>query len=90
MKTINFKSALPILVMAIAITSAFAFQNDERAKTTSVQGWIDHPNPCSIPETCEDEGGAICTIMYGGTLYDVKGKFNPNDLTCERVLTRKQ
>jgi hypothetical protein len=89
MKTSNVKSFFPLLLMIIAITSAFAFKN-EGVKTVAAPeiGWVDHPAPCTAPEQCENEGGPNCTIMFENVEYDVKGKFSPNDLTCEKVLTR--
>lgn len=89
MKTMNLKSVLPLLLMVVAITSAFAFQNKGKATSTVAEiGWVDHPAPCTEPEQCENEGGPNCTIMLGGVEYDVKGKFNSSDLICEKVLTR--
>lgn len=90
MKTINFKSVLPLLVIILAITSAFALQNDGKDVTAVAEmGWVDHPLPCQIPESCENLGGEVCTIMYEGVERQVKGKFSSTDLSCERTLTRK-
>ena len=89
MKNLNLKSFLPGLLMLIAITSAFAFQkSNEKPSVLAETGWVDHPAPCTQPVECENLGGPICTVMLNNTEYDVKGKFNPSDITCERVLTR--
>ncbi|RAR46493.1 DUF6520 family protein [Flavobacterium lacus] len=88
MKTINFKSILPLLLMIVAITSAFAFQNESKKSTAVVTGWVDHPAPCSIAVECENEGTEICTAMYQGQERIVRGKESPNDLTCSKTLFR--
>ncbi|GGD35343.1 hypothetical protein GCM10011343_26490 [Flavobacterium orientale] len=74
--------------MVVAITSAFAFQNDGKAETISVIGWIDHPSPCTIQFSCDNTGTDVCTAMYLGVEYEVKGKVTPSSNTCTRVLTR--
>ncbi|PRZ23289.1 DUF6520 family protein [Flavobacterium granuli] len=89
MKTMNLKSVLPLLLMVVAITSAFAFQNEGKATSAVAEiGWVDHPLPCQIEETCENLGGEICTIMDGTVERQVKGKYNPSDFTCDKTLTR--
>lgn len=89
MKTMNLKSFLPVLLMVIAITSAFAFQNESKETTAVAEiGWVDHPLPCQIEETCENLGGEICTVMYQGVERQVKGKFSSTDISCDKTLTR--
>jgi hypothetical protein len=89
MKTIHLKSFLPLLLMVVAITSAFAFQNAGKKSTLAEVGWIDHPAPCSIEFTCENTGFEMCTVNYLGEEYQVKGKVNPSDATCPVFLTRE-
>lgn len=88
MKTINFKSVLPLLLIIAAITSAFAFQNHGSIKVAAVDGWIDSPAPCEIQFSCDNLGGQVCRVMYQNTLHDVYGKVNPTDATCAVPLTR--
>lgn len=89
MKTMNFKSFLPLLLMVVAITSAFALHHEGKEITAVAEiGWVDHPLPCQIQETCENEGGEICTVMYQGAERQVKGKFSSTDLSCDKILTR--
>jgi hypothetical protein len=90
MKTINFKSLLPFALMLVAIASAFAFQNNGKKSTLAVEGWIDHPAPCSIKFTCDNTGSEMCTVEYLEEIYQVKGKENPTDATCPVFLTREQ
>lgn len=90
MKTMNLKSVLPLLLMVVAITSAFAFQKDGKIATTSSIGWIDHETPCSVPFECDNIGEVVCTELYMGNLYEVKAKVNPTDLTCPLRLTRSE
>jgi len=91
MKNVHFKSVLPVLLMIAAITSAFAFQNDGKAATTTSSiGWIDHQTPCSVSFECDNIGDVVCTESYMGNLYEVKAKSNPADLTCPVRLTRSE
>jgi hypothetical protein len=88
MKNLNLKSFLPVLLMLIAITSAFAFQNESKKTSAVVTGWVDQPAPCSIAVECENEGTEICTAMYQGQERNVRGKESPSDLTCSKTLFR--
>ena len=87
MKTMNLKSILPLLLMVLAITSAFALNAEaEKPAAAPELGWVDHPAPCSIQATCDNAGTEICTAMYQGQERNVRGKVSPNDLTCAKTL----
>lgn len=88
MKTFNFKSFFPLLLMVVAITSAFAFQMEGKESTVSVTGWIDYQTPCSVAISCDNDGEQVCTEFYMGNEYEVKAKNHPEDATCPLRLTR--
>jgi len=64
MKTLNFKNMIPLGVIALGISGAFATVSMQSApKTTaSVDGYTLQNGACNIKRTCSDTPGALCKV----------------------------
>lgn len=80
------KFSMPIAVVVLAITGAFASQSSQTSSLVPQTGWIDTPAPCQIPVSCRTEVGPVCTMLHQGVNKQAFGKVNPNDATCSKVL----
>ena len=84
------KFSMPIAVVLLAITGAFASQSSGTSPTALQTGWIDTPSPCQIAVSCRTELGPVCTMFHQGQNRQAFGKVNPNDATCAKVLYKVQ
>jgi hypothetical protein len=80
------KISIPIAVVLLAITGAFASQSSATKPVALQTGWIDSPSPCQIEVSCRTEVGPVCTMFYKGQTKQAYGKVNPNDASCAKVL----
>lgn len=85
MKTVKFKFLIPVLAVALAVTSAFTTVNANVGNSLApIPGYIDAPTPCmTTPISCLPTGNVVCKSTLGQQVY---GKFNINDTTCPRVV----
>jgi len=83
------RTILPILILSIAVISAFAFKGYNETIVLET-GWINLPgNPCAIEVQCNNTpSDFICNAFYNGTIYQAFGKPNPNILICNKILWR--
>lgn len=79
---------MPIAVVLLAITGAFASQSSQSGPKALQTGWIDTPSPCQIAVSCNNSLGPVCTMLHQGQIKQAYGKVNPNDATCAKVLFR--
>jgi hypothetical protein len=86
----SIKVALPFLLIAISIFSAFAFKSSDNAELSLEFGWINLPgDPCAIMVQCDNiPSNFICTAIYEGTEYQAFGKAFPTSTNCNKLLFR--
>jgi hypothetical protein len=80
------KFSIPVAVILLAITGAFASQSSAAKPVALQTGWIDSPSPCQIQVSCRTEVGPVCTMFYQGQNRQAYGKVNPTDATCPKTL----
>ena len=85
MKFLKRKLAMPTLVMAFAIASAFATNAMVEKPANLVTGYIDAPQPCKIEVQCSDLGTILCTDENDQQAF---GKASMRATTCAVELYR--
>lgn len=90
MKANIFKIVMPVAAILLAIGGSLSTHASEKKNLALTNGYITPIGQamCSVITPCQNVGSIPCTVIYEGNSYSPKGKFNPSDTSCIRILYR--